>query len=145
MSIVTDTVKEFYAHDLVYKFDDRNRIKFGVVSESYESSDTEENSSLQKGQIVVTWGNSTRKQVCRQSKVNLMSRSIIPGDIVRRLEDGKETQRGYCKKTKQLATVQIVECDKVIEHIPESRLCFVKPFDIGDAVCLGDKFGRVQV
>ncbi|EFA05319.1 uncharacterized protein LOC659924 [Tribolium castaneum] len=137
-------VKEFYAHDLVYKFDERKRIVFGVVSESYESSDSDETCALQKGQILVTWSNPTRKRICRQSKVYLLCRCIAPGDIVRRLEDGKETQRGYCKKTKQFATVQIVESDKVIEHVPDSRLCFVKPFQVGDAVCLGDKFGRIQ-
>lgn len=145
-SHLENTVKEFYAHDLVYKFDERNRITFGIVCESYEGSDTDESySNLQKGQILVAWNSSTRKQICKQSKVHLMSRSVIPGDIVRRLEDGKETQRGYCKDTKQSATVQIIESDKVIEHVSENRLCFIKPFDVGDAVCLGDKFGRIQV
>lgn len=42
-----------------------------------------------------------------------MNRSIIPGDIIRRLEKGKETQRGYCKESKRTATVQIVGTDKV--------------------------------
>lgn len=74
-----------------------------------------------------------------------MSRSIIPGDIVRRLEKGKETQRGYCREIKQVATVQIVGTDKVIEGISGERLHSVRPYDVDDAVCLGSKFGRIEV
>ncbi|KAF5302090.1 hypothetical protein FQR65_LT08640 [Abscondita terminalis] len=73
-----------------------------------------------------------------------MSRSIIPGDIVRRLENGKETQRGYCKDTKQYATVQIVGTDKIIERVTSERLNVVTPYEINVAICLGTKYGRIQ-
>lgn len=145
MSSNTQTVKEFFVNDLVYKFDDRKRIKFGIVTDSYEESDSDESSGLQKGQLLVSWNNAVRKQICRQNKLYLMNRHIVPGDIVRRLENGKETQRGYCKTTKQFASAQVVDSDKVIDHIAENRLCFIKPFDVGDAISFGDKFGRIQV
>ncbi|KAJ8922950.1 hypothetical protein NQ315_001496 [Exocentrus adspersus] len=142
----SDKVKEFYSNDIVYRFDKRKRVIFGVVIDSYEaSSDVDEYHSLQKGQIRVLWSNSSREQVWRQSKVRLMNRSVIPGDIVRRLEKGKETQRGYCKETKQIATVQIIGTDKVIEHVLSDRLHSVRPYDVDDAVCLGNKFGRIEV
>ncbi|XP_018566113.1 (E3-independent) E2 ubiquitin-conjugating enzyme UBE2O [Anoplophora glabripennis] len=145
MSNNTDKVKEFYSNDIVYRFDKHKRIIFGVVIDSYEaSSDVDEYHALQKGQIRVLWSNNSREQVWRQSKVRLMNRSVIPGDIVRRLEKGKETQRGYCKETKQLATVQIVGTDKVIEHVYSDRLHSVRPYDVDDAVCLGSKFGRIE-
>lgn len=54
-----------------------------------------------------------------------MNRSIIPGDIIRRLEKGKETQRGYCKSNKQIATVQIVGTDKVHTLFKEKRHCLI--------------------
>ncbi|ERL91430.1 hypothetical protein D910_08761 [Dendroctonus ponderosae] len=110
-----EKVKEFYANDIVYRFDKSKKIIFGVVLDSYEASndDTDDVNSLQKGQIRVSWSNTSREQIWRQSKVSiwmvyLMNRSIIPGDIIRRLEKGKETQRGYCKSNKQIAAVQIV-------------------------------------
>ncbi|XP_072403360.1 (E3-independent) E2 ubiquitin-conjugating enzyme UBE2O [Diabrotica undecimpunctata] len=140
-----EKVKEFYTNDVVYRFDKHKRIIFGVVVDSYEAcSDVDEYHALQKGQIRVLWNNNSREQVWRQSKVRLVNRSIIPGDIVRRLEKGKETQRGYCKETKQVATVQIVGTDKVIEHVSSDRLHGVRPFDVDDAVCLGSKFGRIE-
>ncbi|CAG9854714.1 unnamed protein product [Phyllotreta striolata] len=141
----SEKVKEFYTNDVVFRFDKHKKIIFGVVVDSYEaSSDVDEYHSLQKGQIRVLWNNNSREQVWRQSKVRLINRSIIPGDIVRRLEKGKETQRGYCKEAKQIATVQIVGTDIVIEHVSSERLHSVRPFDVDDAVCLGSKFGRIE-
>lgn len=143
---VANEVKEFYSNDIVYRFDKRKRINFGVVVDSYEgSTDSDEFSVLQKGQIRVWWLNSSRESVWKQSKVRLMSRIVIPGDIVRRLENGKETQRGYCKESKQYATIQIVGTDRIIERVSSERLCTVTPFDTNAAVCLGSKYGRIQV
>ncbi|CAH1115912.1 unnamed protein product [Phaedon cochleariae] len=143
-----EKVKEFYTNDIVYRFDKHKRVVIGVVVNSinsYEAApDVDEYQALQKGQIRVLWSNTSREQVWKQNKVRLMSRNIIPGDIVRRLEKGKETQRGYCKEATQVATVQIVGTDKVIEHIPDDRLHNVRPYSIDDAVCLGSKFGRIE-
>ncbi|KAK4874199.1 hypothetical protein RN001_013559 [Aquatica leii] len=144
MSVVNE-IKEFYTNDVVYRFDKHKKINFGVVVDSYEAStDSDECNILQKGQIRVWWLNSARETVWKQNKVRLMSRCIIPGDIVRRLENGKETQRGYCKEGKQYATVQIVGTDKIIERVTSERLSVVAPFDTHVAVCLGTKYGRIQ-
>ncbi|CAH0564110.1 unnamed protein product [Brassicogethes aeneus] len=147
MSVGTDKdkVKEFYSNDIVYKFDKNKRITFGVVIDSYEaSSDVDEYHSLQKGQIRLLWSNHSLEQVWSQSKVRLINRGILPGDVVRRLVKGKETQRGYCKETKQTATLQIVGTDKVIEHVCSDRLQSIRPFETEDAVCLDNKFGRID-
>lgn len=139
-------VKEFYSNDIVYRFDKRKRISFGTVVDSYEAStDADDHHALQKGQIRIWWLNSSREQVWRQNKVRLMSRIVIPGDVVRRLENGKKTQRGYCKDSKQYATVQIVGTDKIIERVPSERLQYISLCDTNTAVCLGKKYGRVQV
>ncbi|ENN81713.1 hypothetical protein YQE_01917, partial [Dendroctonus ponderosae] len=66
-----EKVKEFYANDIVYRFDKSKKIIFGVVLDSYEASndDTDDVNSLQKGQIRVSWSNTSREQIWRQSKV----------------------------------------------------------------------------
>ncbi|XP_050297992.1 (E3-independent) E2 ubiquitin-conjugating enzyme UBE2O isoform X2 [Anthonomus grandis grandis] len=141
-----EKVKEFYATDLVYRFDKCKKIILGSVVDSYEGSseDVDDMYALRKGQIRVSWSNSSREQTWRESKVRLMNRSISPGSIVRRLEKGKETQRGYCKVNKQIVTVQIIGTDKVIEHVDSERLQNVRPFNIDDAVCMGNKYGRIE-
>ncbi|CAG9767184.1 unnamed protein product [Ceutorhynchus assimilis] len=146
MSQQSEKVKEFYANDIIYRFDKNKKIVFGVVVNTYENSqdDDDDAGALQKGQISVSWENAVEEQVWRQSKVRLVNRSIIPGDIVRRLEEGKETQRGYCKDVKQSTTVHIVGTDKVVEHVSSERLHNVRPLDIDDVVCCGSKVGHVD-
>lgn len=66
-----EKVKEFYSNDIVYRFDKNKKIIFGVVVDSYEASsdDIDDSHALQKGQIRVSWSNSSREQIWRQSKV----------------------------------------------------------------------------
>lgn len=46
----------------------------------------------------------------------------MPGDVVRRLIAGKDTQRGYCRSVKVCAAVQIVGTKKVIPNVTASDL-----------------------
>lgn len=139
-------VQEFYGNDIVYRFDKRKRIVFGVVTESYEaSSDVDDFDNLEKGQIRVWWFLSSREQVWKQSKVRLLNRSILPGDIVRRFVQGQDTQRGYCKSAKQLVTLQIVGTDKIIEKVSSNRLKPVSKYAFEKTVCMDNRIGRIQV
>lgn len=140
------TVQEFYGNDIVYRFDKRKRVVFGVVTESYEaSSDVDEFDNLEKGQIRVWWFMSSREQVWKQSKIRLLNRGILPGDIVRRFIQGQDTQRGYCKIAKQFVTLQIVGTDKIIEKVCSSRLKSVARYTFERTVCLDNKYGKIQV
>lgn len=68
-----EKVKEFYTNDIVYRFDKNKKIIIGVVLDSYEGSNeyTDDGTSLQKGQIRVSWCNTSREQIWRQSKVSI--------------------------------------------------------------------------
>lgn len=147
MSRDVENVKEFYTNDVVYRFDKNKKIVFGVVADSYnyETSSEISDSPLEKGQIRVLWNNSPIEQVWKQNKVTLLSRNIGPGEVVRRLVNGKETQRGYCKSTKKTFTVEVIGTNKVIENVSFNRLQSITPFEEDDAVCLKTKFGRVEV
>ncbi|XP_018333707.1 (E3-independent) E2 ubiquitin-conjugating enzyme UBE2O [Agrilus planipennis] len=141
---MSTTTKEFYSNDIVYRFDKKKRINFGVVVDSWEgSTDSDDSSPLLKGQVRVWWFNSSRETVSKQSKIRLLSRSIIPGDIVCR-SNGNNLRKGYCRESKQYATVQIVGTDKIIEKVPSNRLPTLAHYENNDAVCLGNKFGRIQ-
>lgn len=139
-------VDEFYTNDIVYRFDKRKRISLGMVMDSYEgSTDSDDNDTLQRGQIRVMWLNGYREQVFSQSRVRLLSRSVIPGDVVRRIVDGKETKRGYCKDAKHYVTVQVIGTDRIIERVAATRLIPCEQLQVGAAVCIGNKYGRIQV
>lgn len=140
---VNDSVNEFYTNDIVYRLDKRKRIVIGSVTDSYVVNSSDD--SLQKGQVRVLWNNNYLPQVWRQSKLSLMNRSIMPGDVVRRVVDGKETQLGYCKDCKNITTVEIVGTGKIIEHVNGERLRNVQKFFVDDFVMLGNKFGYIKV
>ena len=49
----------------------------------------------------------------KESQLILSDRSLMPGDVVRRLVKDKDTQRGYCRNVEVFATVQIVGTKQV--------------------------------
>lgn len=56
------------------------------------------------------------------SQVGLADRSLMPGDVVRRLIRGKDTQRGYCRQVHVTSSVQIVGTKLVILNVDSNDL-----------------------
>jgi len=46
----------------------------------------------------------------------------MPGDVVRRMIKGKDTQRGYCRDIKVTASVQVVGTKQVIPNVKSENL-----------------------
>lgn len=46
-----------------------------------------------------------------------MDRSLMPGDVVRKVSEGKPSQFGYCENINIYATVKILNTNKIIENI----------------------------
>lgn len=46
----------------------------------------------------------------------------MPGDVVRRMIKGKDTQRGYCRDIKVTACVQVVGTKQVIPSVKSENL-----------------------
>ena len=46
------------------------------------------------GRIRVAWHSNGEEEVVKEKNVGLADRSLMPGDVVRRLIEGKDTQRG---------------------------------------------------
>lgn len=54
--------------------------------------------------------------------MGLADRSLMPGDVVRRLIRGKDTQRGYCRNIHVTACVQVVGTKQVITDVNSKDL-----------------------
>ena len=52
----------------------------------------------------------------------MADRSLMPGDVVRRLIRGKDTQRGYCRQVAVTSSVQVVGTKSVILHVDSNDL-----------------------
>lgn len=56
----------------------------------------------------------------------LMDRSLMPGDIVRKVGEGKPSQFGYCENINIYATVKIMNTNKIIENISSQYFTHTK-------------------
>ena len=141
---------KFFYEDVVYRVRKKGNLQLGMVVENSEfaSSDDdtsdEEEEKLQKGTIRVAWHPSGEEQVLQETKVGLADRSLMPGDVVRRLIKGKETQRGYCRHVNVHASCLIVGTTQVIYGIKSEKLLPLDQFTADVAVCLDEWVGMIR-
>lgn len=55
-------------------------------------------------------------------QVHLADRTLMPGDVVRRMIKGKDTQRGYCRDIELNACVQVIGTKQVLTNIKSEDL-----------------------
>lgn len=55
-------------------------------------------------------------------QVHLADRTLMPGDVVRRMIKGKDTQRGYCRDIELTACVQVIGSKQVLTDIKSEDL-----------------------
>ncbi|KAG8238849.1 hypothetical protein J437_LFUL018746 [Ladona fulva] len=99
---------------------------------------------MKKGHIRVAWHPKGVEEVIPERKVGLADRSLMPGDVVRRMIKGKDTQRGYCRNITVLACVRIVGTKQVIINVNSADLTPLEEFSADLAVCLDSWVGGVK-
>lgn len=77
-------------------------------------------------------------------QIGLADRTLMPGDVVRRLVPGKETQRGYCRDINMRADVKVLGTKHVIKDVNAARLVCVADWQSDSAVCLDSWVGSVK-
>lgn len=68
----------------------------------------------------------------------------MPGDIVRRLFPGKETQYGYCREINMTADVKIRGTKYVVKNVDTKRLGLISVWHRESVVCLGSWVGSIK-
>ena len=116
-------------------------MQFGMVIENSEFASSDEESDdhefLVPGRIRVAWHPNGEEEVVKEKNVGLADRSLMPGDVVRRLIAGKDTQRGYCREVNVRASVEIVGTQQVVFDVDAKDLVPLEEFTVDVAVCLG--------
>ena len=92
---------------------------------SDESADEEEEERVGAGQVRVAWHPQGVEEVVSDRKVHLADRSLMPGDVVRRLLPGKKTQMGYCRDVKVFTSAQIIGTTQVWLPLTHTLHCSV--------------------
>ncbi|KOX68893.1 Ubiquitin-conjugating enzyme E2 O [Melipona quadrifasciata] len=142
---------QYFYEDVVYRVDKKGNIVFGIVMEnddqdlSDESSDSEESPKRKKGEIRVVWHPSGVEELVSSKKVHLADRTLMPGDVVRRMIKGKDTQRGYCRDIELTACVQVIGTKQVLTNIRSEDLVPLEEFATDIAVCMDSWVGGIKM
>jgi len=153
VTVMTTLQKEevrYFYEDEIYRIKRNGAVQFGMVIEdsefasSDEDSDGEEKEMLVAGRIRVAWHPNGEEEVVREKNVGLADRSLMPGDVVRRLIAGKDTQRGYCRDVNVRASVEIVGTQQVVFDVDSKDLNPLEEFTVDVAVCLGSWVGMIK-
>nr|CAD7448041.1 unnamed protein product [Timema bartmani] len=141
---------QYFYEDEVFRINKKGNIEFGMVLEnselvsSDENSDVEEGGRMKKGHIRVAWHPSGVEEVIPEKKVHLADRSLMPGDVVRRMIKGKDTQRGYCRDIKVRACVQVVGTKQVVSNVKSEHLTPLEEFATDIVACLDSWVGGIK-
>ena len=68
----------------------------------------------------------------------------MPGDVVRRLVPGKDTQRGYCREINMRADVKVLGTKYVIRNVTAERLQPIAHWVRDSPVCLDSWVGSTK-
>ncbi|XP_005110437.1 (E3-independent) E2 ubiquitin-conjugating enzyme UBE2O [Aplysia californica] len=140
-----------FEEDEVYVYNSGKGYKFGLVLENSEyvsSSDEDETDKpedrLQKGTVRVAWHPSGKETVVPENKVKLVDRSLMPGDVVRRLIPGQDTQCGFVMNMEVRAHLHILRSNKYLYNVDSKDLEPILKFESGQEVILDLWWGKVE-
>lgn len=142
---------QYFYEDVIYRVDKKGNVVFGIIMEnddqdmSDESSDGEESPKRKKGEIRVVWHPSGDEELINSKKVHLADRTLMPGDVVRRMIKGKDTQRGYCRDIELTACIQIIGTKQVLTNIRSEDLVPLEEFATDIAVCMDSWVGGIRM
>ncbi|KAK0174078.1 hypothetical protein PV328_007194 [Microctonus aethiopoides] len=142
---------QYFYEDVVYRVDKRGNVEFGIVMEnddqdmSDESEDSEGSPKRKKGEIRVVWHPSGVEEPVNSKKVHLADRTLMPGDVVRRMIKGKDTQRGYCRDIELTTCVQVIGTKQVLTNIKSEDLTPLEEFGTDIAVCMDSWVGGIRM
>ncbi|XP_064618158.1 LOW QUALITY PROTEIN: (E3-independent) E2 ubiquitin-conjugating enzyme UBE2O-like [Liolophura sinensis] len=101
-------------------------ILYGLVTQNseYVSSDEDSDSEdtpqrVKRGTVEVTWhpGGEGKEVILPEKDLCLADRSLMPGDVVRRLIEGKDSQRGYVVDLQGQSHLRVLGVDKYIYDV----------------------------
>ncbi|GFS49773.1 hypothetical protein NPIL_418651 [Nephila pilipes] len=149
------SICKFFDEDAVYKINKKKFIDVGLVLENSEYLSSDEDQSedpdyrdwgerMKKGHIRVAWHPNGAEEVLPEKKVKLCDRSLMPGDVVRKIVKGKDTQLGYCRYTVVKADVQVVGTKQVLVGVDSRELHPLEEFVADVAVFKDSWVGMVK-
>uniref|UniRef100_T1JBM6 Probable D-lactate dehydrogenase, mitochondrial n=1 Tax=Strigamia maritima TaxID=126957 RepID=T1JBM6_STRMM len=146
---------KYFEEDAVYRINKKGQLEYGLILENSEfiSSDEEDSTDIKnddwepmkKGHVRIAWHPRGDEEVLAERKVFLADRALMPGDVVRRVIKGKDTQRGYCRTVDVKASVQVVGTRQVISSVNSRDLVPLEEFVADIAIFLDSWVGIIKM
>jgi len=145
MSVVE---QKYFYEDEVWRIK-KGLLKLGMIVETSEyssddDSSDEEEEQIKPGSVRVAWYPLGEEEVIPEKKLSLVDRSLMPGDIVRRSSDKKQSQRGFCRKVHMYSTLEIVGTKQVIIGVPTTELVTLDKYRPDILICKDGWVGIVR-
>uniref|UniRef100_A0A182RXB8 UBC core domain-containing protein n=1 Tax=Anopheles funestus TaxID=62324 RepID=A0A182RXB8_ANOFN len=138
---------QYFYEDEIFCLTPKNgHVKFGLVLDNYDESEEEtaEEDAPKRGEIRACWYPDGHEEIIKQRKVGLADRTLMPGDVVRRMVPGRDTQRGYCHEITVRADLRIIGTKHVIRNVSSDRLRPLLSLPKDSAVCLDSWVGSTK-
>uniref|UniRef100_A0A182SZM1 Uncharacterized protein n=1 Tax=Anopheles maculatus TaxID=74869 RepID=A0A182SZM1_9DIPT len=138
---------QYFYEDEIFCLTPKNgHVKFGLVLDNYDESEEEtaDEDAPKRGEIRACWHPDGREEIIKQRKVGLADRTLMPGDVVRRMVPGRDTQRGYCHEITVKADLRIIGTKYVIRNVCSDRLRPLLSMPKDSAVCLDSWVGSTK-
>ncbi|KAK3607162.1 hypothetical protein CHS0354_004422 [Potamilus streckersoni] len=121
--------------------------KYGLVlmSSDFFSSDEDDDlpGSISKGMVRVVWHPNGEETMIEENKLILTDRSLMPGDVVRRLVEGQDSQRGFVKDMQIKCHLKVLGANKWLYNIDSKDLKGLGDWDSDREVTLDQWVGRI--
>ncbi|XP_033737834.1 (E3-independent) E2 ubiquitin-conjugating enzyme UBE2O-like [Pecten maximus] len=123
---------DLFVEDEVCKKNDDGGYEYGFVLENseYFSSEDEEDDRLRYGSVKVVWHPEGNDAIETESKVILTDRSLMPGDVIRKLIVGENSPRGFVQDTSMKCHLHIIGTNKYIYNVDTKDLKPLQGFEI---------------
>ncbi|XP_060073669.1 (E3-independent) E2 ubiquitin-conjugating enzyme-like [Ylistrum balloti] len=123
---------DLFVEDEVCKKKDDGGYEFGFVLENseYFSSEDEEEDRLRHGTVKVVWHPEGNDAIETESKVILADRSLMPGDVIRKLIVGENSPRGFVQDTTMKCHLHIIGTNKYLYNVDTKDLRPLQGFEI---------------
>ncbi|XP_069123248.1 (E3-independent) E2 ubiquitin-conjugating enzyme-like [Argopecten irradians] len=123
---------DLFVEDEVCKKKDDGGYEYGFVLENseYFSSEDEEDDRLHHGSVKVVWHPEGNDAIETESKVILTDRSLMPGDVIRKLIVGENSPRGFVQDTSMKCHLHIIGTNKYIYNVDSKDLKPLQGYEI---------------
>jgi len=140
--------QKYFYEDEVWRLKKGN-LKLGMVVETSEYSSDDDSSDedeeqIKPGHVRVAWYPLGEEEILPEKKLSLVDRSLMPGDVVRRHGDEKQIQRGFCRKVKMYASVEVVGTKQVVYGVPTEDLLPLDKYRPDILICKDGWVGIVR-